>query len=204
MNIRAVFFDFGGVIQRTEFQAPRQHLAERFGIDYDDIDTLVFGGGLHGTAAQATLGKVSAEEHWKAVARRLKIGEGEIAAVEAEFFAGDVIDWHIVQFLRDLRPRFITGLISNAWSDMRGYLVRRGIADAFDHLVISAEVGMAKPGAEIYHLSLEQAGVKPNEAVFVDDIPANIETCEQVGMTGILFKNPADAMGQLKRVLELG
>ena len=43
MAIRAVFFDFGGVIMRTEFHAPRQHLAERFGLDYDDIDKLVFG-----------------------------------------------------------------------------------------------------------------------------------------------------------------
>ena len=43
MTIRAVFFDFGGVIMRTEFQAPRQHLAERFKMDYDDIDKAVFG-----------------------------------------------------------------------------------------------------------------------------------------------------------------
>ena len=43
MSIRAVFFDFGGVIQRTEFQAPRQHLGERFRMDYEDIDKLVFG-----------------------------------------------------------------------------------------------------------------------------------------------------------------
>ena len=43
MAIRAVFFDFGGVIMRTEYQSPRQHLAERFGMDYDDIDKVVFG-----------------------------------------------------------------------------------------------------------------------------------------------------------------
>ena len=38
MSIRAVFFDFGGVIMRTEYQAPRQKLAERFNMDYDEID----------------------------------------------------------------------------------------------------------------------------------------------------------------------
>lgn len=200
MSIRAVFFDFGGVIQRTEFQAPRQHLAERFGMDYGDIDKLVF---QSPTAVQATIGEINVAEHWQAVARRLKIKAGEIAAVESEFFGGDVVDWDIVNFLRDLRPRFKTGLISNAWSDMREYLVRTKIADVFDHLTISAEVGMAKPEVKIYRLALEQAGVKANEAVFVDDVPANIEACQQVGMHGILFKNPQEAMSQLKQILNL-
>lgn len=200
MSIRAVFFDFGGVIQRTEFQAPRQHLAQRFGMEYDDIDNIVFNSP---TAKQATIGAVSVEEHWRAVARRLKVKNSEIKAIEDEFFGGDVVDWEIVEFLRSLRPRFKTGLISNAWSDMREYLVRMNIADAFDHLVISAEVGMAKPEMQIYRLALEQAGVKANEAVFVDDVSANIEACEQVGMQGILFKDPQAAMSQLKQTLKL-
>ena len=34
MTIRAVFFDLGGVILRTEYQAPRQQLAERLGMEY--------------------------------------------------------------------------------------------------------------------------------------------------------------------------
>jgi hypothetical protein len=40
--IKAVFFDLGGVIVRTEFQAPRQHLAERLGMEYEDLVKLVF------------------------------------------------------------------------------------------------------------------------------------------------------------------
>ena len=37
MSIRAVFFDLGGVILRTEYQAPREHLAEKLGMEYDDL-----------------------------------------------------------------------------------------------------------------------------------------------------------------------
>lgn len=199
MKIRAVFFDFGGVIQRTEFQAPRQQLAQRFNMEYEDIDNIVFNSP---TAKQATVGEVSVEKHWEAVASRLKIGREKIAAVESEFFAGDVIDYSIIEYLRSLRPRFVTGLISNAWSDMREYLVRKGLDEAFDTLTISAEVGVAKPEARIYLLALEQAQVQPEAAVFVDDVPANIEACEAVGMRGILFKDPHDSMMQLKKLLE--
>lgn len=198
MNIRAVFFDFGGVIQRTEFQAPRQRLAQRFGMDYDDIDKLVFSSP---SAIQATIGAVSETEHWQAIAQRLKVRDEEIQLVEKEFFAGDIIDHSLLQYLSMLRPRFITGLISNAWSGMRAYIERQRIAGSFDHLVISAEVGAAKPEARIYQIALEQAQVRAEEAVFVDDVVDNIEACERVGMKGILFMNSQDAVDQLEKIL---
>lgn len=199
MKIQAVFFDFGGVIQRTEFQAPRQQLAQRFGMEYEDMDNMVFNSP---TAKQATVGELTVEKHWEAVAKRLKVGRNEIADVEREFFAGDVIDHDIVEYLRSLRPRFKTGLISNAWSDMRGYLVRQKLDEVFDTLTISAEVGAAKPEAKIYLLALEQARVEPEAAVFVDDVPANIEACEALGMKGILFRDPLEAMNELKKLLK--
>jgi len=68
MTIRAVYFDLGGVIVRTEFQAPRQHLAERFGVEYDVLVKQVFDSE---TADQASLGLISEQKHWAAVARRL-------------------------------------------------------------------------------------------------------------------------------------
>jgi putative hydrolase of the HAD superfamily len=203
MNIRAVFFDFGGVIQRTEFQAPRQQLAQRFGMEYEDLDKLVFGGGPNSTAAKATVGEIDVKEHWKAVAKKLKISDKEISTVESDFFAGDVVDRSLIQFLQSLRPRFMTGLISNAWSDMREYLVRQKLDDVFDHLIISAEVGAAKPDARIYRFALEQAKVKANEAVFVDDVPANIEACERIGMRGVLFRDSQEFMRQLNEILGL-
>lgn len=198
MSIRAIFFDFGGVIQRTEYQAPRQRLAGRFGMDYDDLDKLIFNSP---SARQATVGAIPAEAHWEAVAKKLKIGADEIAGVEREFFAGDVVDLRILDYLRSLRPRFVTGLISNAWSDMRGYLMDRKIADVFDCLVISAEAGAAKPEAKIYLLALDQAQVKAGEAVFVDDVPANIEAAKKIGMKTILFKEPREALERLGNLL---
>ena len=199
MKIRAVFFDFGGVIQRTEYQAPRQQLAQRFGMEYDDIDKVVFNSP---SARQATVGEIPVEKHWEAVAKRLKIRKVDVAAVESEFFAGDIVDISILDYLRSLRPHFKVGLISNAWSDMREYLIRKKIDTIFDTLTISAEVGVAKPEARIYHLALEQAQVKANEAVFVDDVSANIEASKAVGMKGILFKDPQEAMEELKKLLK--
>ena len=201
MSIKAVFFDNGGVITRTEHQAPRQHLAERFGMDYEEIEKIVFGGGPNGSAARASVGEITEEEHWLNVMKILKQPAGEYERIRDEFFAGDVIDIDLVNFLRALKSKYKVGLISNAWSGLRDYIVREKFDDAFDHMVISAEVGVAKPEAKIYHIALEQLEVSPSEAVFVDDFIENIEACEKVGMKGIHFKDPKSALQQLKQMI---
>ncbi len=201
MSIKAVIFDLGGVILRTEYQAPRQHLAESFGMDYDDIDKVVFGGGPNGSAARASVGEITEEQHWQNVMKTLKLPVSEIERVRDEFFAGDVIDHEIVEFLRSIKLKYKIGLISNAWSGLRNYIVREKFDDAFHHMIISAEVGVAKPDPKIYHIALEQLQVQPEEAVFVDDFLENIEACEKVGMKGIHFKDPISALQQVRKLL---
>jgi glucose-1-phosphatase len=202
MSVRAVLFDLGGVIVRTEYQAPRQHLAESLGMDYDDIDRIVFGGGTNGSAARATLGQISEDEHWLNVMKILKQPASQSERIRTEFFAGDIVDRTILDFLRSIRPKYKTGLISNAWSGLRNYVLREKFDDAFDDMIISSEVGTAKPSEEIFHIALKQLGVSPNEAVFVDDFIENIQACEKVGMKGIYFRDAESAMKQLKTLLK--
>jgi len=64
------------------------------------------------------------------------------------------------------------------------------IADAFDVLVISAEVGIAKPDALIFSLALERLGVSAEEAVFVDDFVENIEAARAYGLHTVHFACP--------------
>jgi putative hydrolase of the HAD superfamily len=198
MSIRAVFFDLGGVIVRTEYQAPRQQLAERLGMEYDDLDRIVFNSD---SGIQASMGTITSQQHWEAVLKRLKRPVEELSSIRDEFFAGDIVDRDILEFLRSLRGTHTTGLISNAWSDLRDYLTREKMIDVFDHIIISAEVGVAKPDPKIFKIALEQAGVSPNEAVFVDDFYVNIEGCEKIGMKGIHFKDAQTALAQLKLLL---
>jgi putative hydrolase of the HAD superfamily len=108
----------------------------------------------------------------------------------------------LVDYLRSLRPRYKTALLSNAWSDLRGMLTERWeIADTFDELVISAEVGIVKPDPRIYHLALERLQVAPQEAVFVDDFIENIEGGKAVGLHTIHFRTPHQAIEDLSSLL---
>jgi len=198
MSIRAIYFDHGGVIARTEYQVPRQHLAERLNMEYEDIVRLVFDSP---SGRQATVGAITAAQHWETVMKRLRLPEIQVQTVRDEFFGGDILDHEMIDTLRELRSSYFVGLISNGWDDLREYIVANKFDDAFEHMVISAEVGVAKPDAKIFQIALEQAGVSPEEAVFVDDFIENIHGCQKLGMHGIHFQSPEQAMDELKQIL---
>jgi putative hydrolase of the HAD superfamily len=198
MKIQAVYFDLGGVIVRTEYQAPRQHLAERLGLDYEDLINLVFDSE---TARQASIGQISEDEHWAVVIRKLHLPESETQTIRDEFFAGDITDLGLLDFMRSLRKHYKVGLISNAWSGLRPWIVSKKFEDVFDAMIISAEVGVAKPDARIYQIALEKLGVSASESVFVDDFQENVAGAHAFGMQTVHFIQAEQALKELKRLL---
>jgi putative hydrolase of the HAD superfamily len=201
MSIHAVYFDLGGVILRTEDKAPRTALAESFGMTYEALEKIVHGGGPDGSAARASIGLLTEEQHWQNVIKILKLPESEITRVENAYFAGDRLDWDLIDFIRSLRSKVKVGLISNAWSGLHPWMISQKFDTAFHHLTISAEVGMGKPDERIYLYALEQLNARPEEAIFVDDVPANIAAANALGIHGILFKSAGQTMAEINQLL---
>jgi epoxide hydrolase-like predicted phosphatase len=75
-----------------------------------------------------------------------------------------------------------TALLSNSWGND---YPRDGWDDMFDVVVISGEVGMRKPEPEIFEHTLGLLGLRPQEAVFVDDLRLNIDAAVALGMVGV-------------------
>jgi HAD superfamily hydrolase (TIGR01509 family) len=80
-----------------------------------------------------------------------------------------------------------TVLVSNCSHATRGIVERLGIAEAFDDVVLSFEVGLRKPDPAIYRLALERAGVEAGRAAFVDDQPAYCDGAAAVGIETFLI-----------------
>ena len=192
MTIRALIFDMGGVLLRTEDHQPRLKLSGDLGIDYDGLMKLTFGGE---SARRATIGEITEEEHWEIVRQQIKKSPAEMAAWCEQFWTADKHDTELIQFIGNLRSRLRTGLLSNAWSGARSAITRRfpGTLDVFDVTIFSAEVGMAKPDAAIYHHILKLMSVEPHEAIFVDDFIENIQAARQLGMVGVHFHDSLQA-----------
>lgn len=200
MSIHAIIWDLGGVLVRTEDFTPRDRLAARLGMSRAQLDRLVFGGpGDY----RAQLGEISYAQHWEALRRQLDLGPDELAAMQRDYFAGDVLDVGLVDYIRALKADYYTALLSNALSILRSLINEQWkIDDAFHAMVISAEVGLMKPDPAIYHLALEQVGVEPGEAVFIDDHPDNVAGARDVGMHAIHFQGSQQAMRELQALLD--
>jgi HAD superfamily hydrolase (TIGR01509 family) len=93
-----------------------------------------------------------------------------------------------VELVRRLRPRYKLSVLSNADMSLRGRLERDGIHALFDDVVVSAEVGMAKPDPAIFRLAVERLGLTPAECVFVDDWDQNVAAARDVGMRGVIHR----------------
>src|SRR5262245_34370407 len=107
-----------------------------------------------------------------------------------------------VDVVRALRPRYKLAVLSNADGTLRGRLERDGLHHLFDDIVVSAEVGMAKPEPEVFHLTIERLGLAPRECVFVDDWEQNVEAARAIGLPAVLHRvdNGDDLRAQLESV----
>ncbi len=198
-EIQAVIWDLGGVIVRTHDRSGRERWEQRLGLNPGKLEALVF---MSEIAGQAYEGKAGIEDVWQAVGDHFEMPEDQRAEMERDFWSGDRVDYALVDYIRSLRPAYQTALLSNAWVDLRRFITEEWkIADAFDHLTISAEVGMAKPDPRIYSLPLEGLGVSPDQAVFIDDFKVNLRAAQGVGLHTIHFKNPGQVMRDLNELL---
>ena len=200
MTIHAIIWDIGGVLEREEDPVPRDNLAKRLGIERRDLAHLFFG---HTDNFRVQRGEISMKDHWKNVADTLNISEDELTIAREDFFSGDKLDMELVNFIRELKHTYCTAVLSNYMSHLR-YRINEEwqIADAFNHLIISAEVGHMKPHPEIYCLALETLGYAPEETVFIDDFIENIEGAGEVGIHGILFQNPEQVKLDLNELIK--
>jgi len=196
--IQAVIFDIGGVLVRTEDHRHRRDWEERLGLAARESEQIVFASEM-GTRAQS--GAITDEDLWTWVGQQLKLDTVSLASFRESFWAGDVLDVALVNFIRSLQPRYQTAVISNATDGLRRSLTHQfAIADAFDLIVTSAEEKVMKPDAEIFLRTLARLGRAPEEAVFVDDFAHNIQAAQAVGLHTIHFQAGTDVPAELAKL----
>ena len=200
MTIRAVIWDMGGVLLRTEDYASRDRLARRLGMQRADLEELVFWGE---SGSRAQLGEIDIDQHWENVRIEFNLSPQGLSEFKDDFWGGDQLDMELIAYIRSSRSRYKTGLLSNAFSNLRQVINEVWkLVDTFDEMIISAEVGLVKPDERIYWLALERLGVKAEEAVFIDDFTRNIERARLLNMHAIHFRSPYQARVELEQLLD--
>jgi putative hydrolase of the HAD superfamily len=202
--IRAVFFDFGGVVLTSPFDAFASY-EQRSGLPAGFLRS------VNATDPDANA--------WARL-ERSEIGVAEfVEAFEREAaLLGQRVDGHAVLACLDgaLRPamvdavrrcaeRFTTALLTNNFLTGDGASAGRwaDVLALFDVVVESSRVGVRKPDPRFYEIACELAGVEPIEVVFLDDLGVNLKPARAMGMTTIKVDDPAVAIAALAEVTGL-
>ena len=202
--IRAVIFDYGNVISQTqtgdcagEMQAMTGVPAEVFRTVYDrfrfDFD--------RGTITGAQMySRLLEAEGYHDLASDTELME-RIARLDMESWRPvrqDVTDWG----LSLQKEGFKLGILSNMPTEFLAcYEDEIALFKAADYACFSCRVKLIKPERGIYHDALRGLGVRPEEAVFFDDLPENVEAARQVGIHGFVWTGLEQGMRDWKQVV---
>lgn len=200
MNTHAVIFDWGGVLMRTHDYTRRHEWDARLGLPPWSVERVV-----HGSAAwmQAQRGEISVEAYWQAVADELGLSAKALTLLRHDFYADDRLDEDLIALIRELREQGVkVGLLSNNSVAVIELMEALSIVDLFDVRVISAEIGILKPDPRAYHAILQQLSVRPEQSLFIDDSPVNVDGAQAIGMAAVQFQASLDLRETVRRWLD--
>ena len=196
--VKAIIFDVGGVLIRTNDHTPRRQWEKRLGLAEQESEQIVFSSEM-GQSAQR--GDITDEALWDWVGQRLNLSTADLAQFRTDFWAGDALDTDLVAFIRRLRPAYQTAIISNATDGLHDSLANQHkIADAFDLIIGSAREKVMKPAPEIFQRTLQRLGRLPKEAVFIDDFGHNIQAAQELGWRTIHFRPGTNVPAELAKL----
>jgi len=108
------------------------------------------------------------------------------------------VDLDVLELVTMCRRSSPVILVTNATSRLPDDLHRLGLATAFDHVINSSSIGVAKPEPTIFAAALAAAGVAAPTALFVDDSPANVEAARHLGLIGHQYIGVTELRGALQ------
>lgn len=198
-NIKAVVFDFGGVIELHEGGSVLKDIAEHIGVPYADFRA-VYWQHNHLTNVQnipwdemilnvvSFFTKSKEEEEWvKEIVRTRALRRN--------------LNTELLSYFPKLKKLGLkTGIFSNANSVLRERLKDYGLLDLPDVLVISGEIGFQKPHKEAFQVLFEKLRLRPEEVIFVDDTPKSLEKADEIGYIPILFKSNEQLKTDLRKL----
>lgn len=108
----------------------------------------------------------------------------------------------VLDIIKKLHKKYKVYLFSNTTEMSNSHNSKTGLYNYFDGLFMSYQMGMKKPNQEIYQNVLSLIGFSPNECIFIDDDPINLEPAKQLGMTVLAFNVLADSPSDLEEKLK--
>ena len=209
-SLDAVLFDFGGVFTDSPFEVARRFGAD-LGASPERVLEIVFG--PYHTDTDHPWHRLERGEMPLEAARQEIIALGLAEGLDTDLFRvlaamgrGAVVREPFVALARQIRGAGIgTAVVTNNVREFRdAWRAMVPVAELFDAIIDSSEVGKRKPDPAIFHHALAAlGGVPPARALFLDDFEGNVRAARALGMRAILVDpDPRSAIEELERIVE--
>lgn len=186
MPLRAVVFDYGKVLCQPQPPAVREALATRLGVPREAFEAAY--GRFRLEYDRGTLDDVA---YWQSVVQACG---RTLDAETALWLAGvDARGWShpnlsLVDWAGQVRQAgFQTAILSNMQRSLRQRLEELCPWLPEVDAAVSSDLGYVKPEPEMYRRVVELLAVAPQEALFIDDVEANVAGARQVGLSALRF-----------------
>lgn len=202
MTIKAIVFDLGGVVIELDFskffkdvieisslQKPNSYLMLEFWRQSDIYHQ----------------GKMTNEEFYYHTCELIQ----ECDLKQNDFFNSfnsviDHINQDILELIRKIRymNKYKLLALSNVNSSHWDYILNHkwGFIEFFDEIILSHEIKITKPDPKVFEYTIEKAGCKPVEIVFIDDGLNNVRAASKLGIYAIHYMNLEDLIEEFKKL----
>jgi putative hydrolase of the HAD superfamily len=184
-DLRAVIFDFDGVIAERGFRGALKALAERRGLAYPPLPALAFQALIdsgyvtgHGTEAA----------WWNCLEGALG-PLGDCAQFRADVLALSAVrPWQLTLAAELAAAGYATAVLSDHTDWLDDIESAQPFGHAFGRVFNSYYLGACKREPAAFTAVADAIGVLPQQAVFIDDNPDNVARAAALGMTGVVYR----------------
>jgi len=179
-SIKILFFDVGGVLLSNGWgHEARKEAAEKFGLDYDEVNA------LHTFIFNVyEIGSISLDEYLDTIVfnhpRDFTREDFKEFMFRQSTELPDTLKW-LKEWKKDCGFRVIS--INNEGKELNDYRVKKfKLHECFDAFISSCEVKMRKPDPRIFNLAMGVAMAQPSQCVYFDDRPMFVNAAKQLGI----------------------
>jgi epoxide hydrolase-like predicted phosphatase len=196
MTMRTVIFDIGGVLEITPATGWGASWEDRLGLPAGEINRRCAGVWAAGGVGEITEAQVRTQ-----VAAQLSLDPRQLDAFMADLWQEylGTLNEDLISYVRSLRPRCRLGILSNSFVGARER--EQDLVALVDETVYSHEIGINKPDPRAFATACARLGSRPEDCLFVDDHPPNIEAARAFGMQTILFTGNDSAVAATEAFL---
>ena len=200
-KLRALLFDFGGVIAEEGFRDGLYRIAGRQGLDRE----MVYRAGVDAVYSSGfCLGWGSEADFWAEMRRSFPLPEDD-ATMTREILARFVLRRGMVNTVRRYRAAgYVCGLLSDHTTWLDELDARDGFYKEFDRLYISYRLGKGKRDATLFDDVIKDLGHAPQQIAFTDDDPGHVQRANTRGMQAFVFADEFDCQARLAKLTGSG